>query len=81
MILSVTEAVGLVASNDRMNNEFGRMWKEVVMAQFFMVSWHLAGETEENHKNLNEDSQLSGPRFEPRHPEYEVGVQTTKTRL
>jgi hypothetical protein len=27
-----------------------RMWKETVMAQFKVLSWHLLGETEKNQK-------------------------------
>jgi hypothetical protein len=32
------------------------MWKEVVMAYFKVLSQHLPEETEESHKNLDEDS-------------------------
>jgi hypothetical protein len=35
-----------------------------------------AGGTEENHKNLNQDSRLRGRKSNPRPPEYEVGVLT-----
>jgi hypothetical protein len=32
------------------NNELERMWKEAVMAKFKVLSQHLPGRTEENHK-------------------------------
>jgi hypothetical protein len=32
------------------NNELERMWKEVVMAQFKVLSCHLPGQTKENYK-------------------------------
>jgi hypothetical protein len=44
-------------------------WKEFGRKQswhnFKTLSQHLLGGTEENHKNLTEDSRLPGPRFEP----------------
>jgi hypothetical protein len=33
-----------------MNDEWERIWKEGVMAQFKILFWHLHGETEEYHK-------------------------------
>jgi hypothetical protein len=33
-----------------MNNEFGTMWKEEVMAQFKLLYWHMPGGTEKTHE-------------------------------
>jgi hypothetical protein len=33
-----------------MNDELERMWKEMVMALFKVLSWHLLGETEKNYE-------------------------------
>jgi hypothetical protein len=33
-----------------MNNELERMWKEVVVASFKVLAWHLHEGTEENHE-------------------------------
>jgi hypothetical protein len=33
-----------------MNNNLERIWKEAVLAQFKVLSRHLPGSTEENHK-------------------------------
>jgi hypothetical protein len=41
------------------NNEFGKLWKEVVMAQFKVQSQHFLGGAEENHKNLRVDGVLT----------------------
>jgi hypothetical protein len=40
--------------------ELERRWKEVVMAKFSVLSHHLPGGTEENHKTLSQDSQSPG---------------------
>jgi hypothetical protein len=47
LMLSVTKTVVL---NDLfiVNNEFERIWKEEVMAQFKVVFWHAPVGTEEN---------------------------------
>jgi hypothetical protein len=34
-----------------------RIWQDVVMDYFRMLSWHLPEQTEENHENLGEVSQ------------------------
>jgi hypothetical protein len=34
------------------NNELGRLEKEAVAIQFKLLSRHLSGQTEENHKKL-----------------------------
>jgi hypothetical protein len=39
------------------NNKLERTWKEAVIAQFKVLTQHLPGETEENHKTL--DSQTA----------------------
>jgi hypothetical protein len=33
-----------------MNNESQKIWKEAVVDYFKVLSWHLPGGTEENHK-------------------------------
>jgi hypothetical protein len=33
-------------------NEFGRMWDELFMAQYELLSVHLSGGNEENYENL-----------------------------
>jgi prolyl oligopeptidase PreP (S9A serine peptidase family) len=38
------------------NVEFERTLKEAIMALFTMISRHLPGETEKNHRNLSQDS-------------------------
>jgi hypothetical protein len=35
------------------NIQFAGMWKKAVVGYFEIMSWHLLGMTEENHKNLN----------------------------
>jgi hypothetical protein len=44
--------------NDWMSNELGKRQKEVVVARFKVLSQHLPGGTEENHENVNQDSQV-----------------------
>jgi hypothetical protein len=39
-----------IASYDRVVSELEWMWKEVIIPSFDIVSWHLPGGTEENHK-------------------------------
>jgi hypothetical protein len=56
-----------------MNNELEGMWKEAVMA-VLKFSWR----TEENYKNLSQDSRR--PRFEPGLPEYETEGLITRPR-
>jgi hypothetical protein len=34
-----------------MHDELERIWKEVVVAYFKALPWHISTETEENHKN------------------------------
>jgi hypothetical protein len=51
-----------IASNGRIS-ELERIWKEAIVAQFEVQSWHLAGCTEEVIYSLN---QVPEPRFEPR---------------
>jgi hypothetical protein len=42
-----------------------RIWKEVVMAYFKVLSWFLSGTTAENHKKAQSGQPVSRPRFEP----------------
>jgi hypothetical protein len=37
------------------NNELERLWKEVVVAEFEVISQKLPGESEETHKNTQPD--------------------------
>jgi hypothetical protein len=43
---------GQTVTNDwmKVNGEFKRIWKEVVVAKFKVVSWHSRGETQETTK-------------------------------
>jgi hypothetical protein len=68
----------LVAEQHRMirslvNNELERMWKEVVMAQFKVISLRLSGGTEEDHgkprlesRSLGRDLNLEPPQLRSR---------------
>jgi hypothetical protein len=46
-----------------MNDELERIWKEVVMAQFMILSQNLLGGTEETHERLQSWWPVSGLRF------------------
>jgi hypothetical protein len=46
-----------------MKNELGRIWKEVVVPYCKILSRHLPGGTEKNHKN-HQSRQVFGPRYE-----------------
>jgi hypothetical protein len=39
------------------NGEMERLWKEEVMAQFKILSWHSHKDTEKNHRNVNQNDQ------------------------
>jgi hypothetical protein len=47
-----------------MNNELEKMWKEVVMAYFKILSEHLPEGTEENHVKPQSGYLVPGPRFD-----------------
>jgi hypothetical protein len=66
-------------SNERMivNDELEKIWKEAVMTKFKVLSWYLPGGSEENHKNLSQDSQSPSQDLNLGPPEYEAGVLTT----
>jgi hypothetical protein len=60
------------------NDEFGRIWKKAIAAEFMVLSRHLFGATEENHeKTLSQDSRSPGLDLNSVLPEYEAGVLTT----
>jgi hypothetical protein len=46
-------------------NELIRMWKELVMVSFKVLSWHLSIGTEESFKKHQSRQLVTGPRFEP----------------
>lgn len=48
-----------------MNRHFERIWKEVIMDYFKVLSWHFPGGTEENHEQFA-NLATSWLRFEPR---------------
>jgi hypothetical protein len=48
------------ASNDGMFNGLDTMWKKAVVAYLKSLPHHSLGGTEENHKNLSQDSQSPG---------------------
>jgi hypothetical protein len=56
------------------NNELERIWKEVVIAKFKVLLWHLPVWTEEN---LSQDSQSLDPDLNPGPPKYKAGMLTT----
>lgn len=47
----------MIASNDSMNNESKRAWKEELVVYFKVPSQHLSGQPEENRRSLGQDSQ------------------------
>jgi hypothetical protein len=59
-------------------SELEKMWKEVVMAKFKVLSWHIPGGTEEIHKNLSQDSQCPSRNLNPVPPENKAGVLSTR---
>jgi hypothetical protein len=46
------------------NNELESMWKEAIVSQIRVLSWHLCGGTEGNHENLQSRSLVSGLKFQ-----------------
>jgi hypothetical protein len=62
------------------NDESERVWKEAVVGQFEVLFRHLPGGTEENHKNLSQNSWPPGRDSNPEPPEYKVGMLTTQPR-
>jgi hypothetical protein len=61
-----------------MNDEFGRIWKEAIAAEFMVLSRHFFGATEENHeKSRSQDSRSPGLDLNAILPEYKAGVLTT----
>jgi hypothetical protein len=60
-----------------MNNEFKRIWNEVVMAQFKVLFQHFPGGTDKKTmKNLSRDSRSLSCDLNQRPPKYEAGVLT-----
>jgi hypothetical protein len=47
-----------------MNIEYERMLKEVVMAKFKVLSWHLPGGIKKNRENSQLDKPVSRPKTE-----------------
>jgi hypothetical protein len=43
-----------------------------------ILSYYLPGATEENHKNLSQDSRSPGQDLNPRSPKYKAGVLNTQ---
>jgi hypothetical protein len=60
------------------DNQLERMWKEAVMAQFKVLSWHLPGGIEENYKNLTQYSLSLGQDLNAGTAEYESEVLATQ---
>jgi hypothetical protein len=44
-----------------------------------VLTWHFPGDTEENHKNLSQNTQSPGRHFSPGPPKYEAEVLTTRS--
>jgi hypothetical protein len=49
----------------------GRDLEEAIVINFNVVSWHMAGENDANHRNLSQDSQSPVKDSNPGRPEYE----------
>jgi hypothetical protein len=49
--LSVPQLIHSVTDKTITNNELDMMWKEAMVAQSKVLSWHLHGGTEENNEN------------------------------
>jgi hypothetical protein len=60
------------------NNELKRIWKEVIMVLFKVLTQHFHGGTTENHKQP-QDSQSVCSDMKPGLPEYEAGGTTHLT--
>jgi hypothetical protein len=56
------------------NNEFERIWKEVIVAYFEALSQLLFTETEESTRNLSQSSQFPYRDLNSDPSEYEAGV-------
>jgi hypothetical protein len=65
MVWSVTQDCIVSADWTIVNNELERMCKEVVMAQFKVLSWDLAAWIEENHENPQSEQSMSWSGFKP----------------
>jgi hypothetical protein len=60
-----------------MCNELEMIWKETVVAHFKILSWHLPGGTDENHKKkFGQESQSPDRDLSPRPPKCEAEVLT-----
>lgn len=58
-------------------NELERIWKQMVMAWFEVLAWHLPGEMEEFHENYKKSAVRVASFFtkaNPGTPKYETGV-------
>jgi hypothetical protein len=54
-----------------------RIWKEAAGEKFKVLSWHSFEGTEENHKNLSQDSWSPGQDLNPGSPAYKAGGLNT----
>jgi hypothetical protein len=63
------------------NDELERIYKKAFVAYFRILSQHLSGGTEDNHKQPQSGHTVSRPRFEPGIAEYEAGVLTSQVRI
>jgi hypothetical protein len=53
---AVTLNIRLIEWLEDKNSELEKMWNEEIMVQFKLLSWHLPGQTKENHRDLSQDS-------------------------
>jgi hypothetical protein len=60
------------------NNELEVMWKEAVMVQFEIPSRHFSGDTDENCRNPQSESPVSGLKPECGTSEYETEMRPTR---
>jgi hypothetical protein len=60
------------------NEKLEGVWKETVVAFFNVLSWHLPRGTEKTTKIVGQDIRSLGRDFNPRPPEYEAAMLTSR---
>jgi hypothetical protein len=56
------------------NNDWENVWKEAIVISFKVLSQHMAGESDENHKNLSQAYQFPVEDLKQGCPENDEGV-------
>jgi hypothetical protein len=62
------------------NDKLGRIWKEIIVAYFNVLSQKVIGITGEGHEEPQTGTWLMSLVSNPSSPEYRAGVVTTQTR-